>query len=503
MDLTFVLSAIIFTLLAIVVATSVFNGSSSAADFANARSYFGAAGGLDQSGPRQNGHLPEKKKKKTADDWCEMSGSSHDHWDVVKSVQSEEAHPQPHTEELATPVEHPSSPSSLSIPRPGSRHMSLEVDSSSKASPGRGHRRSHREPGINDKVESNANNSLKYVPGKARSHHLQMMMSKDELEEEQSSGLIYTLSSSGHEATDTCAESLRNSQDKSFRKAFLPNIRLFLHKDNINMSEWNRLSHFNNPFGFMEYKYDDVMSSVKLIPKPKEPLLSPKPGSGGCVRCAVVGNGGILNGSKMGKEIDSHDYVFRVNGALIKGYEEDVGNKTSVYVHTAHSLSASVFWLKKYGFNSAPYYQGVKHVLIPEGPRTYYAGQYNESRFYVLHQDFLRYVRNRFLLSPNLNASFWPIVRPTNGAFTLFLALHTCDTVSAYGFMTEGYKKYSNYYFERKVKTNVIFVDNHDYILELKTWKQLHNTKVSTLKTEGSLPTEGAARLFHSSCCGK
>lgn len=91
MDLTFALSAIIFTLLAIVVATSVFSGSSPAAEFANARSYFGAAaaGGLDQSGPRQNGHLPEeKRKKKTAEDWCEISGSSHDHWDVVKSVQS-------------------------------------------------------------------------------------------------------------------------------------------------------------------------------------------------------------------------------------------------------------------------------------------------------------------------------------------------------------------------------------------------------------------------------
>ncbi|XP_056222943.1 matrix-remodeling-associated protein 7-like isoform X1 [Seriola aureovittata] len=206
MSLTFVLSAIIFTLLAIVVATSLFNGSSTA-DFANARSYFGAAGGLDQSGPKQNGYLPEKKKKKkAADDWCEISGSSHDHWDVVKSVLSEEAHPQPLTEELATPVEHSSSTSSLSIPRPGSRHMSLEVDSSSEVSSGRGRRSfiglSDKElikcafsypqtegatesPGINDKVESNANNSLKYVPGKARSHHLQMMMSKDELEEEQ------------------------------------------------------------------------------------------------------------------------------------------------------------------------------------------------------------------------------------------------------------------------------------------------------------------------------
>lgn len=32
---------------------------------------------------------------------------------------------------------------------------------------------------------------------------------------------------------------------------------------------------------------------------------------GGCVRCAVVGNGGILNGSRQGQAIDSHDLVFR------------------------------------------------------------------------------------------------------------------------------------------------------------------------------------------------
>ncbi|XP_029383878.1 matrix-remodeling-associated protein 7 isoform X2 [Echeneis naucrates] len=172
MDLTFVLSAVIFTLLAIVVATSLFNGSSSAAaDFPNTRT---CTGGSGEPGPRQNGHVPEKKPKKAAvDDWCEISGSAHDHWDVVKSVESVEAHPQSNSEELATPVEHSSSTSSLSIPRPGSRHMSLETEGATES------------PGINDKGESNTNNSLKYVPGKARSHHLQMMMSKEELEEEQ------------------------------------------------------------------------------------------------------------------------------------------------------------------------------------------------------------------------------------------------------------------------------------------------------------------------------
>ncbi|XP_035467585.2 matrix-remodeling-associated protein 7 isoform X3 [Scophthalmus maximus] len=145
MDLTLALSAVIFTLLAIVVATSLFGGSSPVADFAHARGYF-AQRGLDEPGPKQNGHAPEEKEaaattttatmmkkkrtKKAAEegDWCEISGSSHDHWDVVKSVLSTEG--------------------------------------------------AAESPEVND-------NALKYVPGKSRSHHLQMMMSKEELEEEQ------------------------------------------------------------------------------------------------------------------------------------------------------------------------------------------------------------------------------------------------------------------------------------------------------------------------------
>ncbi|KAK5614539.1 hypothetical protein CRENBAI_020696 [Crenichthys baileyi] len=178
---------------------------------------------------------------------------------------------------------------------------------------------------------------------------------------------IYNLDAPPRPAT--CAQSLRNSEDEAFQKAFLPNIRMFLHKDNINMREWNRLSHFNTPFGFMEMKYADVMPVLKLIPKPKEPLLLPKPGGDGCVRCAVVGTGGILNGSKMGAEIDSHDYVFQMNGAVIEGFEEDVGNRTSVYVHTSYSITASLYLFKKYGYKSTPHDEGIKYIMIPEGMR--------------------------------------------------------------------------------------------------------------------------------------
>lgn len=45
-------------------------------------------------------------------------------------------------------------------------------------------------------------------------------------------------------------------------------------------------------------------------------------------------------------------------------------------------------------------------VLQPYRPWTYYGGQYNESRFYVLHQDFLRYVQNRSPSSHNTTQTF-------------------------------------------------------------------------------------------------
>uniref|UniRef100_A0A672H5V1 alpha-N-acetylgalactosaminide alpha-2,6-sialyltransferase n=1 Tax=Salarias fasciatus TaxID=181472 RepID=A0A672H5V1_SALFA len=312
---------------------------------------------------------------------------------------------------------------------------------------------------------------------------------------------------------DTCADSLRKSKDENFTKAFIPNIRLFSHKDNINMSEWNRLSHFNNPYGFMGFKYNEVMPALKLIPKPEGPMLLPKPGGDGCIRCAVVGTGGILYGSKKGAEIDAHDYVFRMNGAIIKGFEEDVGSRTSVYIHSAHSITKSLLLLKKYGYKSAPHDEGIKYVMMPEGkkdfqwleglfkgeristgpyrnrdPRMYYSGQYDEQRFYVLHQDFLRYLRNRFLNSPRLNSTLWRKHRPTNGAFTLFLETLR---VNVYGFITDDYEKYASYYVHKNTKSEFFFRMSHDFFMEKELWKHFHNSKIIKLYQRNEPKTGG------------
>lgn len=82
-----------------------------------------------------------------------------------------------------------------------------------------------------------------------------------------------------------------------------------------------------------------------------------------------------------------------MNGAVIKGYEDDVGSRTSVYLHTAHSITWSLHRhasvpvdqvsrtpLHRDGSKPRPprahlsssTLQGIKYVLMPEGLRDFY-----------------------------------------------------------------------------------------------------------------------------------
>ncbi|NXD81234.1 SIA7A sialyltransferase, partial [Halcyon senegalensis] len=310
----------------------------------------------------------------------------------------------------------------------------------------------------------------------------------------------------------TCSESLKAKAAKSewLRDLFLPNIMLFTDKRYFSDSEWKRLEHFAPPYGFMELNYSLVKEVMTLLPpNPHQQLLLAENNSTmpTCISCAVVGNGGILNNSGMGQEIDSHDYVFRVSGAVIKGYEKDVGTKTSFYGFTAYSLVSSLQILGSRGFRSIPQGEHIRYIHFLEGARDYewlkalllnkntrkgvlnYHGQrpraifdkgFLMDKYLVIHPDFLRYIKNRFLKSGNLEKPYWRLYRPTTGAFLLMTALHLCDRVSAYGYITEGYEKYSDHYYD-KDKKRLIFYINHDFNLEKQVWKKLHDENIIKL----------------------
>ncbi|VTJ59436.1 Hypothetical predicted protein [Marmota monax] len=221
-----------------------------------------------------------------------------------------------------------------------------------------------------------------------------------------------------------------------------------------------------------------------------------------CIRCAVVGNGGILNGSRQGLQIDAHDYVFRLNGAVIKGFEQDVGTKTSFYGFTVNTMKNSLISYQNLGFTSVPQGQDLRYIFIPssirdylmlrsailgvsvpEGPdkgdrpRTYFGPEASASKFKLLHPEFISYLTKRFLKSKLINTNFGDLYMPSTGALMLLTALHTCDQVSAYGFITKNYQKYSDHYFER-VKKPLIFYANHDLPLEAVLWRDLHKAGI-------------------------
>ncbi|MBN3283811.1 SIA7A sialyltransferase, partial [Polyodon spathula] len=279
-----------------------------------------------------------------------------------------------------------------------------------------------------------------------------------------------------------------------------------MHKEHFNDEEWKRLEHFNPPYGWMGTNYTEVKQAVELLPGQKEQkvLLSSKRNDG-CIRCAAVGSGGILNGSRKGAEIDSHDYVFRVNGAVIKGFEDDVGVRTSFYVHTAQTMISALWSYHELGFTDVPMDKEIKYILLTEDmrdyqwlralmlntevsrgpylemrPRSYYGTDFTPEKYLVAHPDFNRYIKNRFLKSETVEGIDWAIYRPTTGAFALLLALHLCDVVDAYGYITEDYAKYPNHYYD-KTKTETEFYDNHDFGLEINKWKKLHDAKLMNL----------------------
>lgn len=309
----------------------------------------------------------------------------------------------------------------------------------------------------------------------------------------------------------TCPDSIRKRIAKTeLQHFFLPTIPVLQWKKHATQAEYERLRRYRGAQGWMEVDWHILNETLNLLNSSangymfddwqlRHPVSSP------CIRCAIVGNGGILNGSKVGAEIDQHDYVFRVNGAIVKGHEDDVGNRTSFYTFSTNTLRNSLAAYGSSGFRKAPQSQETRYIFLPDHDRDYllaraalthtvvdrgrdksirpvdFFGQNPRTeQFKMLHPDFMRYLRNRILFSPILYSTSRDIYRASTGAAMLLAALHTCDQVSAYGFITPDYDKYSDHYYDKTYK-KMRFYSNHNFKLELELWQKLKKNGIIKL----------------------
>ncbi|XP_030833702.1 alpha-N-acetylgalactosaminide alpha-2,6-sialyltransferase 2-like isoform X2 [Strongylocentrotus purpuratus] len=242
---------------------------------------------------------------------------------------------------------------------------------------------------------------------------------------------------------------------------------------NINQEEYRRLNKYDMPFGFFYRKkltFQELSKTLKLFSEDESVLDFGNHQRPRCLSCAVVGNGGILKGSGMGKEIDNHSMVFRVNNCLRRGFENDVGNRTTHYVFMDRSLSHTQQ-------ADIPRDKGIKWVFLPcrlddyhyisevakgTNPKQKLKAQAADIR--LMHPDFIRYVHKVWMQTRSF--------RPSTGFVMFMTALQSgCDSVSVYGM---GFnKKYSGYYYDKKFYTYENTSKSHDFLREVKILKEL------------------------------
>lgn len=178
------------------------------------------------------------------------------------------------------------------------------------------------------------------------------------------------------------------------------------------------------------------------------------------------------------------------------------GNKTSFYGFTVNTVKNSLLAYRTLGFSSVPQGQSLRYIFIPsdirdyvmlrsailgvtvpegrdkgDNPQIYFGSEAHARRFKLLHPDFIHYVTERFLKSKLIHKPTGNQYMPSTGALMLLTALHTCDQVSAYGFITRNYNKFSGHYFEQSKKALVFYL-NHDLLLEAGLWRNLHKAGV-------------------------
>ncbi|CAK6961085.1 CMP-N-acetylneuraminate-beta-galactosamide-alpha-2%2C3-sialyltransferase 1-like [Scomber scombrus] len=163
-----------------------------------------------------------------------------------------------------------------------------------------------------------------------------------------------------------------------------------------------------------------------------------------CRTCAVVGNSGNLRQSHYGPLIDFHDVVIRINKGHTKGYEADVGTKTThriMYPESAMDLDDSTHlvlfafkikdleWLIKafstgfFGRSYAPIKSTIKA---------------NKDLVMILNPAFMKYVHEMWLKKKGRY--------PSTGFMTLALSMHMCDEINVFGFGADSDGNWYHYF---------------------------------------------------------
>ncbi|CAI5689984.1 unnamed protein product [Oreochromis niloticus] len=184
--------------------------------------------------------------------------------------------------------------------------------------------------------------------------------------------------------------------------------------------------------------YNKTLERVFQTITPIADVEQPRPDR--CRSCAVVGNSGNLRGSQYGPLIDFHDIVIRINRGRTKGFERDVGTKTTHHVMYPESATRldNTTYLLFFPFKTPDFLWLLKSLIPGENGAPNSNKIANKDLVSILHPAFMKYVHDVWLRK---KAAY-----PSTGFLAVVLSLLMCDEVNVFGFGADSEGNWSHYF---------------------------------------------------------
>ncbi|XP_071391201.1 CMP-N-acetylneuraminate-beta-1,4-galactoside alpha-2,3-sialyltransferase-like isoform X2 [Centroberyx affinis] len=232
-----------------------------------------------------------------------------------------------------------------------------------------------------------------------------------------------------------------------------------------NFKRFSKIGDYLPPFGIKsQEKIIDILLSATSSYGLREELDNLS-----CKRCIIIGNGGILANRSLGQKIDEFDVVARLNEAPVKGFEKDVGSKTTMRItypegaiqKTERYERQSLFVLSAF---KALDFKWLRHMVFNQKLRSTDGFWKSVARHVprepsdirILNPYFIQEASFKLIGLPHNNGQMGRGNIPTLGSVAITMALHNCDEVAVAGFGYNMSTPHAPLHYYEKIRMSAI-----------------------------------------------